>query len=531
MKKIFYFLAGFALFCVQSFVVAQQPGYLDGSFGTNGIVLASFATPSVAVLESSVLQQDGKIVAVGYVTSSSLGTVGCIARFLPDGENDPDFGANGWLFYDFGTDYNVFRDIVIQPDGKYVVVGNSGNAGEDWLLISRLNQNGDYDFSFGDSGHTHVDLGIYTIGYSVALQSDGKIVAAGYTEDGGVTGRDAAIVRLNTDGTLDNTFTSDGSLILDLNGNSDDILRGIAIVDDKILVAGIALNGNSTNYDAIVLAKIKSDGLLDVSFGVNGISKYDDVNQENMFVEPSTEMIVTQDGKIVVATYKTGLAGDDIAVLRFLSNGYPDNSFGDFGLVVTHLVADSKAYSLAEQSDGKIVVAGGFNNQRFLVLRYLDSGDPDESFGNSSGMSVFDIGGTDDETAKSVFIQPDGKIVVGGYAFISSNESDFAVIRLYSGLETFTKENSSEDFEMDVYPNPAGTDFTVKYTLDRKEKITISLLTTNGEVVDEFFTGVKESGVHNENVIVQPCIPSGIYFIRVSTREKVLFSKFVIIKK
>jgi uncharacterized delta-60 repeat protein len=529
MKNIKYLLFVISVSLLSN-LYSQQPGYLDESFGDNGIVVSDFGSSENYFMESSVIQPDGKIVAVGYQYSGN-GEVGCMARYEPDGNLDSGFGTNGWETYNLTADLEIFNDIAIQSDGKYVVVGVACNNGCDFI-VCRINQDGTLDNSFGTSGFTVIDAEYNSIAGSIVIQPDGKIVIAGSTSNGSSDDYDAVICRLNYDGTIDNTFTGDGIVVQDLHGNSDDIVRGLAIHDSKILICGMAFNGNSSDYDALALAQFNTDGLLDIYFGINGISIYDDINQENTFVEPSTNLTITQDDKILVSTHKTGIEGNDVVVLKFQANGYPDNSFGEYGMVLYDMINSTKANSLIEQEDGKIVVAG-YNYysgaSKFCVLRFQSNGDIDESFGEYGGVAMFDISNGYD-IATSISIQNDSKILVSGYSF--DTKANFTLLRLYSGLETGMDETVRNNEVISVFPNPSNSNIIyVKYSLTNSERIHISLLSIDGNITSEIYSGIKKAGEHTDRFELQEYLPAGSYILQVSTEESTIFSGKILVGK
>jgi uncharacterized delta-60 repeat protein len=264
---------------------------------------------------------------------------------------------------------------------------------------------------------------------AVAMQTDGKIVTAGRKT---ITGSnfDFALIRYNTDGSLDNTFGNGGIVTTDFGGGSQswDIARSLVIQPDgRIIVAGVI---NGLRY---ALARYNSNGSLDQSFGGGGVYIL------SFTLDAGAWAIALQpDGKIVTAgsTY-AGPSGGDIVVVRQLPDGSLDTTFGTGGKVITTVGAwDDVAHSLAIQSDGKIVVAGssanGINNSTnddFAVARYNSDGSLDSSFGGTGIVKtalspLIDV-------ANNVNIQPDGKIIVtgsAGYSFPDGN-SDVTILR------------------------------------------------------------------------------------------------------
>ncbi|MBI5563064.1 MAG: hypothetical protein HY894_09490 [Deltaproteobacteria bacterium] len=194
-----------------------------------------------------------------------------------------------------------------------------------------------------------------------------------------------------------------------------------------IVVAGASTNGSGSASDFAVV-RYNSDGTLDTSFGAGGsvvtdIRGYDDYGNS---------LAILSDGRIVVAGDSYGLVDRDFAVVRYNSDGTLDASFGVGGKVTTDVGAgdDDYAYAVGIQSDGKIVAAGPAGNgmlSDFAVVRYNTDGTLDASFG-AGGMIRTDSGSID--FANGLAIQPDGRIVVAGYSYAGgAGGYGFAVLR------------------------------------------------------------------------------------------------------
>jgi len=179
-------------------------GDLDTSFGGgDGIVTTLLAGTDDNDSYSVVIQGDGKIVVAGYSwTFSSFRSDFALVRYNADGTLDTDFGTGGQVTTNFGSSSEI-RSIALQSDGKIVAAGFSANN----FTVARYETNGDLDNTFSGDGKLTTDLGSSDEIQSIAIQSDGKIVAAGNS------GNNFAIARYETDGDLDNTFSGDGKLL------------------------------------------------------------------------------------------------------------------------------------------------------------------------------------------------------------------------------------------------------------------------------------------------------------------------------
>ncbi len=327
---------------------AESSGMLDTTFGTGGKVTTDFAGFTDQAFSVAV-QPDRKIVTAG-AAGSDFG----LARYNSDGTLDTTFGTGGKVVTDFAGGYDEAHSVAVQRDGKIVVVGSATiiGTGLDFAL-ARYNSDGTLDTSFGTSGKVTTDYfaGSLDVAFSVAVQRDGKIVAAGVT----APALDFALARYNSDGTLDTSFGTGGKVTTDFASGSDEA-RSVAVQQNgKIVAAGTAFIG-VTSFD-FALARYNSDGTLDTCFGTGGKVTTDFAGS---FFEQARSVAVQNNGKIVAAgTALFSVTGSDFALARYNRDGTLDTSFGTGGKVTTDFTGSfDEANSIAVQQDGKIVAAG-----------------------------------------------------------------------------------------------------------------------------------------------------------------------------
>src|SRR5439155_996244 len=238
-----------ALLLVLSFAhsVDAGPGDLDPSFGTGGRVLTDFGGGDGA--RALALQADGRIVVAGSSSAGAFGSDFALARYNSNGSLDPSFGTGGRVLTDFGGDDEA-RALALQDDGKIVVAGGFGGP---CFALARYNPGGTLDTSFGTGGRVLTDFGGDDEAAALALQADGKIVVAGFSDAGGFAL--AALARYNPNGTLDASFGSGGQVLTNFGGAQALALQA----DGRIVVAG-----------GIFLARYNQNGNLDPSFGSGG---------------------------------------------------------------------------------------------------------------------------------------------------------------------------------------------------------------------------------------------------------------------
>ncbi|MBK8465325.1 MAG: hypothetical protein IPL32_05795 [Chloracidobacterium sp.] len=380
-------------------------GSLDTSFNGNGIVV----TP-VSGLDSRAngvaIQSDGKIVAAGYSLNGSNYEF-AVVRYNTNGMLDTTFNGTGKVTTPIGGNDSAFS-VAIQPDGKIVAAGYSLIGANYEFAVVRYNTNGTLDTTFNGTGKVTTPIGIEDYALSVAIQSDGKIVMAGGSFNG--SDYDFAVVRYNTNGTLDTTFNGTGKVTTGIA--IDDDAWAVAIQQDgKIVAVGSGIDGSRSYF---ALARYNTNGTLDTSF--NGTGKI--LTPVSSFDDYGYSVAIQSDGKIVAA----GDSDFNLAVVRYNTNGALDASFNGTGTVVTSIGNAANANSVAIQSDGRLVAAGYSLNDLdydFAIVRYNTNGTLDTSF-NGTGMVTTPIGFDDGST--SVAIQSDGRIVAAG---VSSTEAEF----------------------------------------------------------------------------------------------------------
>jgi len=398
-------------------------GDLDPSFDAPstiaGTATADFAG-QIDMAKAVVVQSDGKAVVAGYSFSyanseSYRHAHVSIARFNPDGSPDTTFGAAGQTSLNFQGS-NWLLGLTLQKDGKILIAADAGNGD---FGLARLMPDGSPDPSFGTGGNVVTDAGDAWFGAtSVAVEPDGKIFAAGGY---------GAVARYNADGSPDATFDGDGIAHVASPALAAGVFSTYAMAlqaDGRILAAGYYYlpSFNPTKSLAeFALARLNSDGSMDGSFGAGGVvltrvgkTRHSEINA----------LAVQPDGKII-ATGLTSNNEDSLAIARYNPDGSLDKKFGKKGSVTDRALAGAFAVSL--QSDGRIVAAGSAatSPRRFAAARYLPTGQRDRTFGDG-GVAAIDV--TGDAAARSpsrrplypaqqarfLAILPDGRLLLAG---------------------------------------------------------------------------------------------------------------------
>jgi uncharacterized delta-60 repeat protein len=409
-------------------------GGLDPTFGTAGVVTTSVGSYNSSAALVVATQPDGKIVAAGSAIGSWKGQTAnddfAITRYNLNGSLDTSFGGAGQVLTDLGSTLDRAEDVVVQQDGKIVAVGYSGGQ----LALVRYNANGSLDASFGGTGKilANVGRGSSDAAFRVSLQADSKIVVAGTTTPTHTSNVDLFVERYNANGSLDTSFGTGGKvtthfaepLTLLASGQGFDLAidPNTSPLDPnsgKIVVVSQLQGGPA------VLVRYSTDGSLDTSFGA-GVGY---VTASKLYLPA---VAIQSDDRIVVSAESSG----GIAVARFNADGTPDSTFGSGGLVVTTLANRAlRPDAVTIQADGRVVVAGTQQTSpasnaigNFLLARYNSAdGSLDASFGNqgiavSSGVPVYANCQVDEA------LKPDGRIVVAGSTYLSTGNT-FALAR------------------------------------------------------------------------------------------------------
>ena len=406
--------AGCAAVIALTAVVAAYaaPGALDSSFGGDGRVTTNLSRHA-DFAGAIALQADGKIVVAGGSAYDTRNPKFGLVRYNSDGILDSSFGGDGKVTTDFTRREDAAYGVVIQPDGKIVAAGDAGyGGGNSRFAVARYNSDGTLDTTFGGDGKVTTQFTRLNDPVAgLALQADGKIVVSGGTA---FNGRNAnfALARYNTDGTLDTAFGGDGRVTTDFGRNGDYSLAVVVQTDGKLIAGGFSVASRSRGRGRLALARYNDDGTLDTAFGGDGkvitnFTAWDD-SVQNLALQP--------DGKIAaVGTAGSRSANSKFALARYNSDGTLDLSLGGDGKVATDISPGyDSGRDIALQPDGKIVEGGYASGRggRFAVARFNTDGSLDVAFGSdgkatTNFTSQFDF-------AYGLTRQADGNLILAG---------------------------------------------------------------------------------------------------------------------
>jgi uncharacterized delta-60 repeat protein len=514
MKTLLKFIICLTITTAVTITAHAQVGSLDLSFSTDGKTTTAIGSTS-DYSYSVAIQNDGKIVVAGS-SDNGISHQYALIRYNTDGTLDSTFDSDGIVTTVIGNSSHGYA-IAIQSDGKILVAGDSYNGSNFDFALARYNTNGLLDNTFNSDGIVTTDfVNSEEAGYSIAIQSDGKIVVAGYNYNGGT---DFALVRYDSNGALDNTFDSDGKVTTDIGNMTTEAGVSVAIQSDgKILLAGSSATGSNTDF---ALVRYNIDGTLDNTFDLDG-KKITDFGSNNDFAR---SVAIQNDGKIVLAGNTFNGIDNDFALVRYNADGTLDNAFDSDGKTTTDFGgATEDGYAICIQSDGKIILAGENNiggSADFTLVRYNNNGTVDTNF-DTDGKAVTDFIGFSD-AGRSAALQSDGKIVVVGYSNNGAN-GDIAIARYNTGVNVGIAE-SNELSGVSIYPNPANNNLTISYDDQLLFDVVCLADITGRKIIEKGLDEVNSIQINIEE------IPSGLYFIELKKENKKVYKKKLVIIK
>ncbi len=358
----------------------------------------------------------GKLLVLSFLVSLQ------ISGWSQAGVLDQTFSGDGKVVSPVGSGDDQAFGVACQTNGKIVVVGRSavGNASD--FAIVRYNEDGSLDNSFSGDGKLLVDIaGGVDEARSVVILANGNILVAGFASVGNSI--DFAIIELSSDGKLSSSFSGDGKASFDFT-KTDDYCYSMLVSNNRIYLAGTTTFNSQEEF---ALATLKMDGNLDPLFDGDGLLHID-VGPAPDF---GTALAIQSDGKLVMTGYTGSDFNTDVATIRLQSDGKLDPSFSQDGKQITDIGPNGeRVYSVAIQKDQKIIVAGytyNITGNDFAMVRFLPDGSLDKTF-NMDGIVVQDIGKYFDE-AYAMMLQSDGKIIATGEAAQAATDADFGLAR------------------------------------------------------------------------------------------------------
>lgn len=543
-------------------VKLRSAGVVDSTFGLNGRVIRSLS-PKDDNAWSMALRTDGRILVAGDTRADgAFYTDATLLQFNANGSKDASFGDDGVVLADLGTSEDKAHALLLLPDGKLFLGGQTYNQEgfNDWAMV-QYQANGMPDAAFGVQGVKTQRFPPATDALlnALALRPDGKVLAAGSI------GNKAAMAMLTPDGALENTFGQGGKTLVEgIKGASFSAAE--ALPDNKVLAAGYEYDDNT--LPQALLMRFQADGLPDASFGILG-----------KVVSPGwywNQLKVLPDGKILTVGSSTAAPPfiSRFRVSRFHPDGSLDVSFGQSGNYEYTGPSARIGSSLAIQKDGKIVVSGN-DSAQFMAFRLTVNGQPDPDFGQAGivmiqkgaspqnfetvliqkdqrillfggqGLNVTEAtakgltvarlhpdGSPDDlwgnqgmlflpgYLAKAAALDADGNILVAGNIY-QGERSDFILYRLLRGAYVGTVDRpDAYNLFLNVFPNPVQNSFTLEYSLLESQVVDIQLYNLEGRLLHTLLAqSARPPGKNIEHLQLPEGLTPGMYCVVVKTLQ------------
>jgi uncharacterized delta-60 repeat protein len=495
---------------------------------------------------------------------------------------DSNFGDGGITRINFGTNYNDYpNDMLLLPDNKILVAGQSTSSYDYFIAMSQLMSNGQPDHTnFGIDGEVLLHFVLRDHANDIERQSDGKILVVGAEAVGNGTSQiTPSLYRFNSDGTLDTTFADSGKAVHRFTGNSAGELYGVKVLPDGRILAA----GSSIGTKGFGVMRFLPDGELDPNFGVNGIARisYD-------FAYHSVACLFLSDTAIVMVTVDNTPTNFVLAMMD--SSGNPHPAFGNNGIVETNIEAKynfSGGESLALTADGKIILAGTTPNSdltKFSAFRFHMNGVIDSTFGtngrtdiefgaggdlcydmkidndgkilligegnNQPGLARLNPDGTPDTTfapdglftinmnnnsgthyLTTCIPLQNGDILAAGYDF-ASNVGDFMVTRLTqnpTGIDDQTFSQPNNFILHQNYPNPFNPTTNIQFRISDFGFVSLKVYDVLGKEVATLVNGEKPVGNYEVDFDATG-LSSGIYFYKLQAGNFIETRKMTILK-
>ncbi len=395
-----------------------------------------------------------------------------------------------------GNDYA--QGLAIQGDGKFVVVGYSKNknTSNTSLFVLRYGLAGSLDTSFGNAGVARLNIpeSYYNKLRRLSIDaSNDKLLVAGKVWNNVSKTYRVLIARLNTDGTTDTTFGTDGYVETEISGNIPKVW-GLTMQNNGAFFVTLTNAALTTGQTSFAVLKYLKNGVLDNTFANNGILNSDMSSGQG---DNPMALAIQSDGKLVVVGDSYGINGaskfKEAFIARYTANGSFDTSFAGVGYTKYRAgsFSNDTLMGVKIQNDGKIVVVGYSKistelGQRMILMRYLSNGSLDTTFGNNGVIRACPNYPSSSCSGLGLQLQSDGKIVVAGN--ISTGATVYPIVYRYD-----------TDGTLDLSFGTGGT--IVEQSVSDMFKVAGLGLTAINDTVVLTGTG-KANGSINQNVVL-----------------------------
>jgi uncharacterized delta-60 repeat protein len=500
---------------------AQQPGTMDNSFGTNGVILPAIIPMKGEFAMDMVVLSDDSFVIVGVTESPNQDVV--VVKFNADGSADANFGTEGKLILDLsigGDDMGL--TIAEQPDGKLLIGGTLQVIGGNDGFVMRLMANGEQDFTFGDGTgivYLNAGTGIECLVFDLLVGEGGEIFALAAVSNG-ANSIDVGLFKMNHLGALDLSFASSGVSLIGISAGSMEVPMSLdRLPNGRFVISGFTM-GLGAEHGFVMM--LNSFGLIENMFNGTGYYLYSSNNTENRF-----NAVKAVGDKIVAAGRTRSGDNSDGVTVRLNQDGTLDSSYGSNGMVISDIGNSNGVYLFGIQvlEDDRLLFTGSVYGQSMngpYALMLDANGSAVSEFAPTG--SIYPSLGTNIASIEGRIsgIQSEERILLGGHLTGASYPKvNVYVTRIFGLDNTVSVQNfSSSESTFSLYPNPATDYFRLQFspgeTLERAELYDLS-----GRIIASWPRGTA--------VFTLPGNAApGLHLLRVTTDERMLDTRLMI---
>jgi len=495
-----------------SFLSLQSQTIPDLTFGINGTITRDINFND-DVAKDIIVQPDGKILIACNAILQSYNKY-TVARYNANGTIDTTFGVNGLTSAFVGPVHDMATSMALQADGKILVAGNYGWNFYNDPAIVRFNSNGSIDSTFGVNGYVrYIFSNFYDEFNDMLIQTDGKIVVAGRTYENGTD--NFLIMRFLPTGNPDSTFGVNGKVTTDYLNSDDCIYSVLQQPDGKLIVSGNTTPGSS--YFAA--ARYLPNGSLDQTFGTGG----------KLFISSGARfdqcfgMAIQSDSCIVLAGKHHQGSLDEYMIVRLKPNGNTDSTFASTGIkTISTLHANDIINDVIIQSNGKIILTGKHNETNAMIMRLTPSGNFDNSFG-ASGMYSISNNAVDNSFFSVVSIN-DSTLLAGGYTKLVNNK-DIFLTKVFTNSITSGIKNVKEIYPLTLYPNPATGFVMIEMPFNTESKSDLNIYDISGNQVYNTQINILNSSAR---IDLPATLKPGLYIISIHNGKQTATQQLII---
>lgn len=490
-----------------NFAKAQQAGDLDANWATNGWLMDDHVAGEGEIYTSLKKMSNDRFMMVGYSNDANMNML--LALYNADGTLDTNFGNQGVSTIDVSIGGNdAAFDIVELWDGSILVAGSTIGAQSIELVVMRLLDDGQIDNSFGTAGQVRYDAGpgSWSIPSSIAVSGNNNIFVGASVFNG--VSWDFSVIKLTQGGGFVASYGTNGVATIVEDSSNDELKAMHVTATEEVYFVG---NINFGGAQSGVLAKLNVNGFLDVNFNTVGFVEYD-----NSTMNSFNDLLVDAMGGIIVAGHEG--SGDDVdgLIMKYISDGTLDVSFGTNGKLIMDIgVANGIYYNqIAEKANGNYIVTGqafGQTMNQIHAFGFDPTGASDCEMNCAGVYHDFTISvATMEQTLLEVM--DDGSILTGGYLTSQdfTGENMFLVKLLTEDQIAGVNDLGVNTLDVLVYPNPTTEHFNIK-GVEVSDVLNVNLVDLDGRLIQAWDASTSTYELNN--------VSKGNYIVQLVTKK------------